>query len=345
MKWKDRIKDAAYIGLGLFLIGMLLLRADVTDTFESMAGIDARILGLVLLLYVINTSTKVLRWFAIVRGMGVKRAGWIILPIFLSSLALNNSTPGKVGGEPVRALMLKEHTGSGISRGIASIFAEKSLDILMILSLSAVGMFYLILELGFRNVEGMVYAIAVGGVLIVILIGFLFSRRASKLMSDIIGRIARRASGNRETSIMIRLTAKVQGSIDKFQESLGRLRRNRFTSTAAVMLTLAIWINEALRLYLIVSALPGDHYITFLGAVAAISVANILGFILPIGSGNVIGGASVLVLLTGEELLSTAASITAVATSIWISIPLGLASIFYLRRRSRSKIKKGATEE
>ncbi len=339
MKWKDRFKDAAYIGLGLFLIGMLLLRADVTDTFDSMAGIDPSILGLVLLLYVMNTSTKVLRWFAIVRGMGVRRAGWIILPIFLSSLALNNSTPGKVGGEPVRALMLKEHTGTGISKGIASIFAEKSLDILMILFLSVIGLLYLVLELGFKNVEGMVYGIAVGGLIMVILIGFLFSRRASGLMSRIIMKLAERASGNNETSVMIKLAVKVQGSIDKFQDSLGILKRNRFSSAAAIMLTLAIWINEALRLYLIVGALPGDHYITFLGAVSAISIANILGFILPIGSGNVIGGASVLVLLTGEELLSTAASITAVATSIWISIPLGLISIFYLRKRSRTDRK------
>jgi uncharacterized protein (TIRG00374 family) len=240
--------------------------------------------------------------------------------------------------------MLKDHTGAGISKGIASIFAEKSLDILMILSLSAVGLFYLVLELGFEDVEGMVYAISAGGVLIVVMIGFLFSKRGSDLLSSLIARIARKASGDRDTSTLIKLAAKVEGSINKFQGSLANLRRNRTTSAAAVMLTLAIWINEALRLYLIVEALPGGHHIAFLGAVAAISVANILGFILPIGSGNVIGGASVLVLLTGEELLSTAASITAVATSIWISIPLGLVSIFYLRKKARERSAREAEE-
>jgi uncharacterized protein (TIRG00374 family) len=298
------------------------------------------ILALVLGLYVMNTSVKVLRWFTLVKGMGVSNAGWVIVPIFLSSLALNNSTPGKVGGEPVRALMLKEHTDTSISRGIASIFAEKSLDILMILSLAVIGLVYLVIELGFEDVEGMVYAIGIGGILMVVLIGFLFSRRGARMMTDIIGWAADKGSGGDQRSIIFRMAEKVRGSIGKFQESLGNLRKNRYSSTAAVLLTLSIWINEALRLYLIVLALPGDHHVPFLGAVAAISVANILGFILPMGGGNFIGNDSVLLLLTGEKLLSRPASMTAVATSIWISIPLGLISLMYLRKRSRSKDRK-----
>lgn len=342
---KRRWKDILYIGGALFLIGILLLDADVTDTIDSMRMIEVQTLLLVFGLYFFNTGVKVLRWFSLIKGMGVKNAGWITLPIFLSSLALNNSTPGKVGGEPVRAVMLKEHTGSSISRGIASIFAEKSLDILMILTLSAIGLTYLVIEVGFHDVRAMIIPIAIGGIVLVAAIGILFSRRATKIIYRIIGNIAQKRKGKVGGSIIIKVTGKVQGSITMFQESLGNLRKNRWTSSAAVMLTLAIWINEAFRLFLIVRALPGGGDVTFMGALAAASLANILGFIIPLGAGNFAGAGAILLILTGEKKLSTPASFTAVATSIWISIPLGLISLLYLRKRSKDRDRKAVVEK
>jgi hypothetical protein len=342
---KKRWKDALYIGASLFLIGILLLNADVTDTIDRMRMIDLSTLLLVFALYFMNTGIKVLRWHTLIKGMGVKKAGWITLPIFLSSLALNNSTPGKVGGEPVRALMLKEHTRSSITRGIASIFAEKSLDILMILTLSVVGLVYMVIEVGFEDVQNIFIPIAIGGVLLVTMIGFLFSRRASKLMSDVIGRIARMRDGKLGGNILIKIASKVQGSIGKFQRSLSNLRKRKATSAGAVLLTLAIWINEALRLFLIVREIPGGEDVTFMGALTAASLANILGFIIPLGAGNIAGAGAILYILTGEEKLSIPASFTAVATSIWISIPLGLISLMYLRKRSRDRERSKVAEE
>lgn len=341
---KRRWKDVLYIGGALLLITALLLDADVTDTVDRMRMIDLSTLGLVFGLYFMNTAVKVLRWYSLIRGMGVKNAGWITLPIFLSSLALNNSSPGKVGGEPVRAVMLKEHTGSSISRGIASIFTEKSLDILMILTFSVVGLTYLVIEVGFRDVQAMVIPIAIGGVLLVLMIGFLFSRRATTLMSRVIGKLAAMGEGKKGGPILLKLAGKVQGSIGMFQESIGNLRRNKSTSFAAVLLTMSIWTNEALRLFLIVQALPGGEDVNFMGALAAASLANILGFVIPLGAGNLAGAGAILLILTGEKKLSTPASFTAVATSIWISIPLGLISLLYLRKRSRER-DKGAVKK
>lgn len=344
MGWKGRLKDAVYIGLGLFLIGVLLLRADVTDTMERLSGIDLGILFLVLVLYLLNTFTKVIRWSALLKGMGIRHRGLITLPIFLSSLALNNSTPGKVGGEPVRALMLREHTGARTSSALASIFAEKSLDMLMILTMAVIGIIYMIIELSFSDVKMLMVGVGVGGTLVIMVIGVLLSRRLTSLMTGTMIWFARRVSGEREGTLLMRAARKAEGSMGVFQSSLTNLKRDRRISTGAVILTSAIWLNEALRLYLIVWALPGNTQITFLGAIAAVSVANILGFILPVGSGNVLGGTSVLVILTGKELLSTAASITAVATSIWISIPLGLVSLLYLRKRYK-RSKRSEEEE
>ncbi|MBN1389685.1 MAG: flippase-like domain-containing protein [Candidatus Thermoplasmatota archaeon] len=330
-KWKDIL----YIGLGLFLISVLLLRADVTDTLDILKGTRIDLIALVLLLYFFNIFCKVMRWHGLLKGMGARNTGAITLPIFLASLALNNSTPGKVGGEPVRAIMLKEHTGNGISKGIATIFAEKSMDILTILFLALLGLIYLVNELGFEDVKWMVIAICMGGSIIVLVILLLVNRRFLELVNSKMERTALTLSHGKRGSKPYRIAIRLQGAIDRYHSSLRTIVRNPWCGTGTIILTIAIWINEALRFYLVVMALPGNVQVTFMGAVAAISVANILGFILPIGAGNVFGSKSILELLSVKETTAMAASLLQVATSLWISIPLGLISLAYLRTRSK----------
>jgi len=328
-------KDILYIFLGLFLIGALMLNADVTDTLDILSDTELQLIALVLGLYFFNTFCKVMRWYGLLKGMGAKRVGFITLPIFLASLALNNSTPGKVGGEPVRALMLKEHTGNRISKGIATIFAEKSLDILTILLFAVLGLVFLMFELGFEDVIGMAVVIAIGGSFIVTAILLLVNRTFLRAMNGVLERIALFITRGNRNSNLYRLFGKLEGSVERYHSSIRTIRRNPWTGVGVLMLTLAIWVNEGLRFYLVVQAVPGDVFISFPEAIAAIAVANILGFILPIGAGNVFGSKSILELLSVKEATAMAASLLQVATSLWISIPLGVLSLVYLRTRSK----------
>ncbi|MGA1866389.1 MAG: lysylphosphatidylglycerol synthase transmembrane domain-containing protein [Thermoplasmatota archaeon] len=328
-------KDILYIGLGLFLIAVLLLRADVSDTLNVLSEASIDMISIVLALYFFNMFCKVLRWYGLLKGMGAKNIGLITLPIFLASLALNNSTPGKLGGEPVRALMLKEHTGNRISKGIATIFAEKSLDILTILLLSVLGLAYMVSVLGFEDVRGMVIVIGIGGFIIVMVILLLVNRGFLRIANKIIERCALALTRGNKDSKLHMFFDKLEGSVDRYHTSLRTLRRNPWTGTGVIMLTIAIWINEAIRFYLVVRSLPEDVYISFPGAIAAIALANILGFILPIGAGNVFGSKSVLELLSVGGSTAMAASLLQVATSLWISIPMGVLSLLFLRKRSK----------
>lgn len=329
-------KDILYLGLGIVLIAGLVVRAEPARVLSAISGIDLTLLGTVVALYVLNLFAKVLRWSLIVQGMGERRPGWIAAPIFLASLALNNSTPGKIGGEPVRALLLKEHTGARLSLGIASIFAEKALDILTILFFAVIGLVYLVNEIGLNDVRAFVIGIAVGSVFIIL--GLLmvandrFSSWSLRYLRRLIGRSGTAAQGRLD-----KVLVKIEGSLARFHGSIGMLMRSKKVLLAVVLLDLEIWLNEAARLYLVVLALPTSVEVAPLGALAAISIANILGFILPIGSGNLLGSTSVLEILTGNERISASASIVAVATSLWLSIPLGLISLSVLGRLHHGK--------
>lgn len=332
-------KDAIYLALGAFIIGFLLLRADVTDTLDIISGIDLKMLLLVLGLYFLNTISKALRWYALLKGMGARDLGPIIMPIFLSSLAINNSTPGKVGGDPVRALMLKEHTGNRMSLGVATIFAEKSLDMITILAFAFIGMAHMMLLLGAKAVLGMAGLIIVGASIIVTMILLVLTRGFVSWTTGLISSLTLRLSKGDSSSKVHVLSLKLAGFMERFHMSITRIRRDPWTGTGAVILTVAIWMNEALRMYIILDALPGDNPVTLLGAIAATSVANILGFVLPVGSGNVVGSTSVLELLTRDGPLAAAASLIMATTSIWISIPSGALSLVLLRFR-KNKVPK-----
>jgi uncharacterized protein (TIRG00374 family) len=262
-----------------------------------------------------------------------------VLPIFLSSLAINNSTPGKVGGDPVRAIMLKEHTGNRMSLGAATIFAEKSLDMLTILVLAFIGLAHMMFVLGASAVIGMAWTITAGAVLIVIIIALVLSRRFVTWTTDRASSLVLRLSKGDRSSRSYSLSRKVSDFMERFHGSLARLRRDPMKGMGVILLTAAIWLNEALRMYIILEALPGELHITFLGAIAATSVANILGFVLPVGSGNVVGSASVLELLTRDGPLAAAASLIMATTSIWISIPSGVLSLMVLRFRKARSLK------
>jgi len=337
--WRPSWKDAAYLALGLILISALVLRAEPGEVAEAISGIGLPLLGLVLLFYLFNLCIKVLRWVLILIGMGARRPGLIAVPIFLASLALNNSTPGKVGGEPVRALLLKEHTGSRLSLGIASIFAEKAMDIMTILLFSGIGLVYLTLEIGFGDVRALIIGIAVGSMAILLLLLTVASRRFAGVLLNTSRSIVGKKGGGKIQSRAKKAMDRAEGSLSRFHDAVDLLVRNKSLLPLIVLLDLEIWLNEAARLYLVVLAIPTGADIAPLGALAATSIANILGFILPIGSGNVIGSSSVMEVITGDERISASASIVAVATSLWLSIPIGLLSLVILRRVPSRKEK------
>jgi uncharacterized protein (TIRG00374 family) len=331
MDLRKRWKDLLYLSLGAFLIAILLLRADVTDTFDTMASIDILTVIFVLILYFFNLFCKIVRWRSLIIGMGGKEVNRTVVPIYISALALNNSTPGKIGGEPFRALMLKEHTGNSASLGIATVFIEKALDTFTVLFLASYGLVYLVFILGFDSVSGMVYSLLIVGIVATALIALSAHPVSLPIVRRIIDLSPRRP-------LLLRRTLEKGYEVQmRFHESFATLRRRPRVVVGLAMLSFAIWLNEALRLYLIIRAIPGGPDIQFGGAIAAMSIANILGFVLPLGSGIVLGAASVIELISGKgaSTAATAASIVQVITSIWIAIPLGLASLAYLRNRSK----------
>ncbi len=125
---KRRTKFVIMILLAVLVLVALFLQADREEMEELLENADLTIIAVVILLYLLNVGAKVLRWYALLSREGQSPPLGRVTMYFLIGMAVNNSTPGRVSGEPVRAYLLKQGTDYPMGHGMASIFLEKTID-------------------------------------------------------------------------------------------------------------------------------------------------------------------------------------------------------------------------
>ena len=302
------------------ILGWLLYSGDPEKISETLSDINLLYIPLVLVLYLGNVLTKNLRWCVVLGDISLFRKA---LPLCFMGLAANSVTPGRVGGEPFRAYLLNRNTGCPFGKGIASVFTEKVMDIIILTCFSIVGMAFIVRELGQDDTMEIFLQL---GAMVGILVFLLYTISHPTLMERIARRlisVSKRFSSHRYIDFFER---KLISIIASFKESLKELLEQKKNAFAAFFLTTVIWVNEATRLYLILLAMDIEVH---LGAViVASSVAAIVGGIVPGGAGN---AALISTILAGSGVLesdATSAGLVMVITSIWIAIPIGAFSSF-----------------
>jgi len=123
-----------------------------------------------------------------------------------------------------------------------------------------------------------------------------------------------------------KLMQKIYGWILQFQTGLKQLREKREITTKAFLITLVIWINASIRFGLIVYAVTGNFEAAGLIILAAGLVYSI-GTFLPFGVGNIAIATLVLSAADIDEAQAITIGIVEVATSLTISVPMGILSM------------------
>lgn len=307
--------------VSIVIIFVMLWLANPEEVGESFMRTNLYLILIVIILYFINVLTKAFRWYLLVNSAGSKVSFAKTFPFYIIALAFNNITPGKIGGEPVRAYLLKKEANVSIGQGIASIFAEKIMDIIVIVTMAVIGAFFIIPLL----------TPAAGRLLIFILIwviGVVIASLVivshSSLLKKTIDKSVNFAKKVSKKGLLVQLSTAVSGFVDKFRFGMSEILKARKKATACISLTVLIWINESIRLFIILLALPDVGNISLGAVFIAASIANILGIALPFGAGNILGVGTVFIALGMSSNVAGAASLLFVATSIWISVPLGV---------------------
>ena len=317
------MKKRIIIGVTAAVIIILILAwlADPMKLIQSLGQVSPKFILIVIVLYLINMLTKAFRWYLLVNATGAKAPFSKTFPFYVIALAFNNLTPGKIGGEPVRAYLLKKELNVSVGQSIASIFAEKIMDIIVITTMAVIGAIFIIplLPVTTGRILIVVLVIALSAIISVILIV-----SHPKFLNKTVDKSIKFAMRISKRDFFKRLSMAFTGFLDRFRFGMTEILRAKSSASACILLTVIIWINEAVRLFIILLALPTIEGISLGAVFIASSIANILGFAVPIGAGNILGAETVFVALGMAWSDAAAASFLHVATSIWLSVPIGI---------------------
>ncbi len=304
--------------LAILVMLALVLQADPGQMRDLLGQMDLTIIIAVVGLYLLNVFTKVLRWYALLtRGESTPPIGKVTL-YFLIGMAINNSTPGRVSGEPVRAYLVKTGSDYPMGRGMASIFVEKTIDTIVTLTFAIVGTLLLMGVLSEEASDTLLLSAGIVAIIMAVLLGFIaFPGVPRRLASWFFRRLNRRGPSEQ----VERWEGAMDGFLGTFEQGTHEIARNPVQTSAATGLTVIIWFNEALRLWLVFLAL--GYNASFELMMIATSLASFAALLIPLGAGSSTAIAAICTLAGIDGTLSTTAGLVFVMTSIWISIPLG----------------------
>jgi len=312
------------MALAVLVLVALVLQADPASVADHLRQADFMILAGVVALYLLNALTKVIRWYVLLSRKGEKLPFGKVALYFLIGLAINNATPGRVTGEPVRAYLVKTGTDYPLGRGLASIFLEKTIDTIVTLVFAVMGILLLV---GVLNEEASDDLLLSAGIVAMFMMGLIvfiaFPSIPRRLAAWFFGNLRRKGESERAE----RWEAKMDGFLGTFEQGTREIVRNPYQTVVATGLTVVIWFNEALRLWLVFVALGFDPGPSFELMMIATSLASFAALLIPLGAGSSTAIAAICTLAGIDGSLSTTAGLVFVMTSIWISIPLGAAAM------------------
>lgn len=321
----QRLVDWRTIGsvvLAVLLLAFLfrvLLRIDLGETWELIAGANPVLFIGAFAAYYATFPLRAMRWRYILGRAGIAVSRRDATEIFCLSWFVNCVAPARLG-DVYRVHLLTEHNDADASRTVGTLFIERVADIIGVFAVAVVaGMLSFRGRIGPELATLFVVGLALAVGLAVLALGLRFGGSA----------ITRRLPGR---------AAKLW---ERFRHGSSAAMSPR--SVAAIGLTTAaIWSMEGLRLYLVVRALDLPEIgIGFMAAVFVAQISALFSIIplTPAGTGFVEAGLIYALRLYGVPTgAGTAAAIA--DRSITLLSVLVFGSLLYVTSR---KVRRGLT--
>ena len=182
--------------------------------------------------------------------------------------------------------------------------------------LSVTGLWFLLPILNHGDGQNLLLSVGALCVILPALLSFALHPRPLQIVSSLFEPVEQRS----------KLMQRIHGWILQFQNGLEQLREKREIAIKAFLVTLVIWINASIRFGLIVYAVTGNIEAAGLIILASGLVYSI-GTFLPFGVGNIAIATLVLSAASIDEAQAITIGIVEVATSLTLSVPMGILSM------------------
>lgn len=317
--------------LGLALLGAIIINTDIREAARLVVRMEWG-LAVVLLIYLATFLGDTASWHITLRAVPLT-GGWFcrLWLVRMIGEAFNNTLPaGGVGGEPVKAVLLKQHYHVAYDDGTASLFLAKTVNMISLVGFLAVGFVLM------RNAEGvpdyfaLVAAIGLGALCVAILLFFLIQRFGAS--SSAMAWLTRRFPSGRLMTALGHVTD-VERKFDAFYaRSPGRF-------TAALLVAFSVWVVSIAEVYFALFFLGhpvswGEAWIIEAGT----QLVRTGTFFIPASLGTLDGALLVLCsAFTGSPTAGVAVVLARRSRDIlWISLGFGLSILLGRSRQNRA---------
>lgn len=325
-----------YLALGVALLTVVLVETDIAAVASRLRTVGWGIF-LILAIYFFSFLFDVLAWLATAPSLKVDFK-WVfrLFKVRLVGEAFNNTTPfATMGGEPLKAYLLKRRYGVGYNEGIASIILVKTLFMVALVLFLIVG-FALMLD---HQLLSTAYQVVAGlGLLLfggIILGLFLFQR--FKIASWVGARLSRWKWGRRVEGILHHVED-VDHRIVEFYTS------HSLRLCLALMFSLFNWLLGMVELYVIMNLLGHELSWTDIWIIESFTqLVRAISFFIPAGIGAQEGAFVLMcsVLAGGAEIGLAAALLRRIREIIWIIWGLALGGGYLFKReRIREEVAR-----
>ena len=302
------------IVLSFLTLAGLIVKARPGDLREEMTQADLWFVALAILVYFLTTFMKMLRWHLLLRSTGYRSGFRATGLFFLMGLSVNSVTPGGVSGEPIRLYFLRRSADVQVGHGMATIFAERFMDITVLVSFALFSVVFILPLLE----EGEVIQLMIPmGIVCSLLLFVGYTVTHPELFDRITGvgfRLLHRFGRFHN------LEARLRDWTDKFKSGILSLSRSRRGGVFYFLLSYLIWGLSTLRIYLLLHAM--DVEVSLFAVFLTSSVTYLFGVILPGGTGNIAAIAAVFTAVGVDPTLAVAVGVLEVGRLCLVGRPL-----------------------
>ncbi|MGH8467574.1 MAG: flippase-like domain-containing protein [Gammaproteobacteria bacterium] len=311
---------ALFLILGLVLLGLLVRDMDSAEILRHIRQVGSTGIGFVIALYAVTFLADVAGWHLTFKTIPLNLR-WLqrLYVVRMTGEAFNNVTPlGAMGGEPVKAMLLKSRYGVNYRESGASLILAKTAILIALVFFLALGFLVLMPSEHIQSSYKAVAGIGLAGFATAITLFFLVQRFR---LSSWLGRLA----GGSALGHRLETALRVIHEVDERLASFYTERRARFAG--ALALAFINWLLGVVEVYALMQFL--GYPVSFMDAWIIEAMAQLVraGTSFIPASVGAQEGAIILACsaITGDPTLGFALSvIRRVREIVWIIGGLGL---------------------
>jgi len=338
MDWKKWAPLAA----GVVMLIALIVWAGAEGIWRILQSVNPLYLSLAILMYVLGTVAWGLRWYVLMRSLGIDISFKHTLVALLIGIFVNNMTPGaRGGGEPVRMYYVSKKAEHGYGPVFATVMGDRILDFIPIAVMMMLSMVY-VYDMGQRALTvilllmnlGIFAGVAFG---MAVMLNEVWMQKILIWLFKAVSRIL----PSRMKKYEERFLRGVEEQVPQFSEGMKLLLKDKKTFALALFFSFVSWMFVILRVYFIFLSMGMTISTVAVMVVQMVGTAVGLISVIPGGAGLTAATMSAAYMLFGiHKSLAVTASIVDRLISFWIPTFIGSGLTFRFSVNTGKKSKR-----